>query len=539
MPRALPLVLAAALLAGVARGCDTPHYTPQVTTYYVGPRGDDSAPGTSPQQAWRTLDRADRAPLQPGDRLLLEGGARFAGNVSIGPEEAGDAERPVVVGSYGEGRATVVATGSNGVSVHNTGGVEIRELILEGRGASRTEQAGINLYLDNREARADQRNVTITDVEVTDFQTGVAIGSAVPGQGFADVTVRRAALHGNKDAGMLTYGPTFDAQRPLYAHRDLTVEQVNAYDNVGDPRAHSRHTGNGIVIGGTQRAVVRESHAHDNGALSSPEAPGGPVGIWTYDSTGVLMEHNTSFRNHSRSGEDGSGFGLDSNVSASTVQYNLSFQNDGAGYYAYAETGNGRHRDNVIRYNISDDDARVLPWKGALTVYGTNVRNLDIYQNTVTMARSPGGEGTVVLLRPGNTDITFRNNLLVAERDPLVSADADLPTTRALFQGNQYHSVSGPWRVKWGDTVHGSLPAWRAATGQEQVGEAATGSATDPCLAGGALPDIRTAADAPRVVPGCPRDGLDLRALFSIDPGAEDFSGRAVSTPPVIGAAQP
>jgi hypothetical protein len=113
----------------------------------------------------------------------------------------------------------------------------------------------------------------------------------------------------------------------------------------------------------------------------------------------------------------------------------------------------------------------VLPWKGALTVYGTNVRNLEIYQNTVTMARSPGGEGTVVLLRPGNTDVTFRNNLLVADDDPLVSADADLPTTRALFQG-------------------------------------------------------------------CPREGLDLRALFHVDPGAEDFFGRALSTPPVVGAAQ-
>jgi hypothetical protein len=92
----------------------------------------------------------------------------------------------------------------------------------------------------------------------------------------------------------------------------------------------------------------------------------------------------------------------------------------------------------------------VLPWKGALTVYGTNMRNLEIYQNTVTMARSPGGEGTVVLLRPGNTNVTFRNNLLVADDDPLVSANADLPTTRALFQGNQYHTASGPWRVKWG-----------------------------------------------------------------------------------------
>jgi hypothetical protein len=64
------------------------------------------------------------------------------------------------------------------------------------------------------------------------------------------------------------------------------------------------------------------------------------------------------------------------------------------------------------------------------------------------------------------------------------------------------------------------------------------GATADPCLTGGPLPDIRSAADAPRVVPGCPREGLDLRALFHVDPGAEDFFGRALSTPPVVGAAQ-
>ncbi len=85
------------------------------------------------------------------------------------------------------------------------------------------------------------------------------------------------------------------------------------------------------------------------------------MGLWTYDSTAVLMEHNLSYRNHTGNDRDGSGFGLDSNVSDSTIQYNLSFHNDGPGYYTFQHDRNGLHRDNTIRYNISADDGRKLP----------------------------------------------------------------------------------------------------------------------------------------------------------------------------------
>lgn len=43
------------------------------TAYYVSPRGNDANAGTR-AKPWRTLERARRAALKPGDRLLLEGG---------------------------------------------------------------------------------------------------------------------------------------------------------------------------------------------------------------------------------------------------------------------------------------------------------------------------------------------------------------------------------------------------------------------------------------------------------------------------------
>ncbi|EKX66035.1 hypothetical protein STRIP9103_06872 [Streptomyces ipomoeae 91-03] len=84
------------------------------------------------------------------------------------------------------------------------------------------------------------------------------------------------------------------------------------------------------------------------------------------------------------------------------------------------------------------------------------------------------------------------------------------------FQGNQYH-----------------------ATRQGRVGSRASGTSADPCLRGGALPGITSPTNAKPIVPRCPHEGLDLRSLFGVNPGLFDYFGHRITTPPVVGAAQP
>lgn len=97
-------------------------------TFYVSPDGDDDHDGLSEATAWRTLGKADQVPFRPGDRLRLKGGARFPGGLTIGTGDAGSAPRPVVIDSYGTGRAVIAPRGSAGIAVYNTAGVEIRNL---------------------------------------------------------------------------------------------------------------------------------------------------------------------------------------------------------------------------------------------------------------------------------------------------------------------------------------------------------------------------------------------------------------------------
>jgi parallel beta-helix repeat protein len=112
--RLIPIALLALLVAfALNAGTTAPTHAPKIvantgTTYYVSPSGSDSNPGTSPREAWRTVDQANRARLHPGNRVLFEGGARFSDDTLMpgwGTDVSGTRQAPIVFGSYGQGKA--------------------------------------------------------------------------------------------------------------------------------------------------------------------------------------------------------------------------------------------------------------------------------------------------------------------------------------------------------------------------------------------------------------------------------------------------
>src|SRR5713226_7158472 len=127
------LVVAVPALAAEAGTGGRP---PDGRAFYVSPSGDDGNPGTSPETAWRTIDRVNRGDYRAGDRILLEGGQRFEGAVLLTRENAhGKKGNPVVLGSYGDGRATITTPdqpGLSAVSALGVGGVYVTHLVLAG-----------------------------------------------------------------------------------------------------------------------------------------------------------------------------------------------------------------------------------------------------------------------------------------------------------------------------------------------------------------------------------------------------------------------
>lgn len=78
-------------------------------TYYVdAAHGNDSLSGRSPSSAWRTLRRASRASLHPGDRLLLRRGGSWAGTLTI--TSSGTREQPITIAAFGRGARPLLTT---------------------------------------------------------------------------------------------------------------------------------------------------------------------------------------------------------------------------------------------------------------------------------------------------------------------------------------------------------------------------------------------------------------------------------------------
>jgi Right handed beta helix region len=319
------------------------------------------------------------------------------------------------------------------------------------------------------------------------------------------------------------------------SHEQVYVGHSRAYDNPGIATATS-NTGSGIVLSGVNGGKVERSVAHGNGRLCA--TVGGPVGIWTYDSNAVVIQHNESYGNHTASSADGGGFDLDQNVSNSILQYNYSHDNDGAGYLLAHAPANDVHRGNVVRYNISQNDGRKNSYAG-IEVWGRTI-DTDIYNNTVFV--SPAVSGTPSAVRVWNSGIPdrrvsglrIRNNILITSGGlPVVKVAAtQASATDVRFEGNNYYASGSTLRLVWGASTYNSVAAWRVS-GEETIAGVATGFSVNPQLnaagAGVTLDDADRleTIDAYRLRDGSPMvdAGIDLSARFGISTGASDFYG--------------
>jgi hypothetical protein len=421
------------------------------STYYLSPTGNDTNTGTDPSTPWQTLAHVNGTVLQPGDQVLLQGGAAFSGPLLLG-NRAGTSASPIVISSYGVGNATIDAGLGNAINATNASWITISNLILVGSGYSTNTGNGI-YFFDNQPGVTDN-GVNINNVDVSGFgQIGIYV-LARQGGIWNNVSITHSSAHDNGYGGVLV--DTRNLAGQYYSH-SVYVGHVQAYHNAG---ASITLSGYGIHFIGVSGGVIERSVSYDNGWL--PGNGGATGGISALICDHILLQYNESYDNHTGK-SDGDGVILDATTN-SVMQYNYSHDNDGTGLFLGAEIGLSSN-GNTIRYNISQNDARTR--LGGILIW-ENVSNNDIYNNTIFVSPSSSSPSAVMFLNFSGSSMHLRNNIFITTGGvPLITYAGG--GTDILFQGNDYYSSGSKFTISWLGTTYNSVKFWRKATGQEEI----------------------------------------------------------------------
>ncbi|QJE95450.1 right-handed parallel beta-helix repeat-containing protein [Luteolibacter luteus] len=484
------------------------------------------------QEEFEALNSID---FEPGDRILLAGGSTFTGSLIFGPNDSGTDEQgqliaPIILTSLGEERATISAGDGNALLFYNAGGIEVSRLNLTGSGVApdgmtTSTGSGLTFYTDS-EGDLKYRHLRVDEVDVSGFGSrGLVIGGYNGNSGYDDVRITRVHAHHNLHSGIETFG--FTGSKSSLAN--VTVSECVANDQAGDP-ASTVNTGSGITLGGVTGGLIEHCVAYGNGANNQPAE--GPIGIWAYHSSNVVIQHNESHHNVTSNG-DGGGFDLDIGVTQSVMQYNYSHDNAGAGFLVYGKSGSSGNADNVVRYNVSENDGRD---PGSFAASGIcvcdNIDDLAVYGNTVLISAAAGITTipAIKVMEAGNDpdDIVIANNIFVSSGDTrLVYQDSD---GDVRFAGNNYWSSGDNFVIRDNGSTYSSLSSWRSSKGQEKLSGKSTGSTLDPLFD---IPDVsiestgnsRLAAFRLRSSSPLISKGLNLKTSFGIDTGPRDLFG--------------
>jgi len=391
-------------------------------------------------------------------------------------------------------------------------------------------------------------HIVIENIEVSGFTNGIMVSAwQTPIQkdycGFKDVLIHKVYAHDNRDCGICTSGIYDYPPTPQMSHQNIIVRNCTAAFNKGNPQNTNGHSGNGIILSGTDGGFIEFSVAHDNGELNAHKS-GGPYGIWVYYTNAVIVQYNIAHNNKNGGTQtDGGGFDIDGGATNCIIQYNYSYDNEGASYLLAQYDGASPYFNNTIRYNIGQNDAQTNSM-GAIHLWSSGaaggIQDAYIYGNTIFVKAQESSDPPLPLvIQDGGamTNVYIFDNIFIGSQ---VIFHAMESVTNLQMIGNSYWS-SGDWVITWLKKDYTSLEEFRSATGMETFQNQPTGFSDKPPLlnAGGGfnctdpeqLPLLLKAYaltnNSPLSQGGLPSSYLrGLRG--GVDPGMVDFFGQPI-----------
>jgi hypothetical protein len=225
-------------------------------TYYVDcSGGNDNHAGTSASTAWKSVDKANKGKLQPGDSLLLKRGCTWSQQLKA--YWNGTSSAPITIGAYGSGNLPKLQNQHDG-NVRIMGSYQIIE----------------NLQTYNSPNSYGQ-----IDTSCNNQPVGWVVGfNIVDG---AHNTVR------NSIATHEAIGVAFNAKAN---NNHIVNNQIINNDGAWVPASKGIRGGTGIVLYGKGNEIAR-NHFEGNGTLCKDES----ISIELFTASNSNIHHNTSY----------------------------------------------------------------------------------------------------------------------------------------------------------------------------------------------------------------------------------------------------
>jgi len=480
--------------------------------YHVSPGGNDQADGLTPRTAWRSLERASEATLQPGDRLLLQSGGRWTGQLR--PKGSGLQDKPIRLGRYGEGPLPRIEMGRDAGTVirfENQDFWEVSELEISG-GSTRPDSVVGGIHFVATTAGRILRHIVVRDCVIRDlggsFKEYESCGIWVGVEGwnkehglsttFEWVRIENNRIRNTGRCGVLVWTCSAPAGQTdgnqmfrdgLLPSRHVTIRK-NVIQDLG---------GDAILVLGSVKPLVEYNTVRRTclrtGEPAFPAHPGynpHSAAVWLHSCVQGVMQFNEVTDSVKQPGNnDGMAFDFDFNCKDCILQYNVS-RNNAGGFLLIMQSA----RDNIARYNLSVGDRDHL-----LYLVGKLEENNLVHNNTFHVTE---GDGYIIPRAR-----IWNNVFLVTGKATLEERDGG-----GEFRNNAYH---GGWKKIPSD------PA--AVTGALQL--------VDPRPTGNLALLLRNHT---------PRKTSPLRAKGIVIPGhgGRDLTGRSVPehAAPDLGALQ-
>ncbi len=477
--------------------------------YYLSVSGNDLDNG-SKAKPWKTISHLNNQALRAGDTVCFEGGGVFTGSIMIDSNETGTKDQPIVFTSYGNGKAIIDGTDGTALVVNRSAFIHIVQLGFKGNGRKTgNTKDGVIINSSN--------NIYVDSLVISGFQkSGLLIYAS------AYVEANRVYAYDNGFAGIYVSGR--GAKTDCH---DILIRHCVAENNPGDPTNFTNHSGNGILAGYCTKVTIEYSAATNNG-WDMPRTGNGPVGIWTYESDSVIIQHCIAYRNKTSPGaNDGGGFDLDGGVTNSIIQYCLSYENQGSGIGLFQYAGASNWYNNVIRYNISENDGAVTGHCAGILIWNSSreaaqLKDCFIYNNTIYNSKAPAISYST---ESENEGFRFYNNILIGKDDIVIGKE-----TNSVYLGNNWYSLNKGFSVDG----HTSFPNWINAYNKEKLNGQVVGMNTDPSFtnpgaAAVTLPTQLNSFHNYQLPAGSVlrTAGLDLQQLFMINNGGKTFNQTA------------